>query len=109
MKIFGTISKPFRIVGFLEVPLPARLKKYPINTFQKSVWTIVALFNIITMVWFGFFEAKSIEQFAESLVNIAATCSLASCYFVFLWMKFEILKLITDLETIIENSEFCEF
>lgn len=106
MIIFETIEEYFRTLGVMAIPLPASLKKMPIQKSYEICVSTIFILLYTTILWFVIFEAETTEDLTETGAILCGLSPLFSCYWVFLQEKLNVIRIIDELKMIIKKSEF---
>lgn len=111
MVFLNTAKKYLRVLGILpllERSLPLSLREFrtQLNVAHISSGVVCLLLYLLSVVCYLLFEAKTFAEFSEASLFLAITLARNTFYFVLVWKKTELSTLISDVEEIIQKSEF---
>lgn len=111
MAFLSTAKQYLRILGILpllERNLPLSLRQYrtELNFAHILSGVVCLLLYFSSVLCFLMFEAKTFAEFSEAALFCAVTLARITFYFILVWKKSELSALISDVEEIIQKSEF---
>lgn len=105
MVLFETIKRHFRAIGYLDVNSSSSAWNGFFKIFRNIFVISLSIFGNLLLLWFMIFKAKHFEEFTEAFPFFGDFYLIFGGYLVLIWQKSKILRLIDDLENIIEKRE----
>lgn len=104
MKSFGTLLRLMHMMGLLQEDKSSRDKF--IRILLNFVIIGIFLIYIVSTIWYFLFTAQKFTEYTECVYHITCALAMPVFYLKFLWQGKEFNGFLTDLNKIIESSEF---
>lgn len=104
MKPFDTLLRLMHMMGLFQEDKSSRNKF--IRIILNCVVIGIFLIYIVSTIWYFLFTAQKFTEYTECVYYITCALAMPVFYLTFLWQGKEFNRFLTELNEIIESSEF---